>query len=509
MTMLDSNQIQGNISMQDFYQGFGLVDYPFNVYTAENESKYAPKIFVHPLNYDSIKDSFDGNRSIIIRGNRGTGKTALINDLQQTSTTNDYLVCAIDDYSSLNIQPNNSEYYKLLITNIVTTLFYRLFDEPKRLKKVNREDRLLLSYLLSEYTNQITKAELTRKIEAIQLSGAQRFFKNRINFFRAVFNYGLTAALNILNDVIRNYYAGLPPVEKSTIREIAPEFNISAETDFNSASASYDMLLQTCIVVQKLGYNRIVIFFDKFDEDSRMENNAEIISEFVSPLLTDNKLLESSNFQIVISIWEVPFGRILSTVRTQKHYCPVLSWPVSKLVDALNQRISVFSDNKILSYTDMFALDVDEESTKEIFYLSNGNPRDLWHIFDHIFQAQYALDPTSKKLTTEAIKRGLNDFVLNFNFYEYYPKKPKAKANTMDIYSYIKHLLKLPEERFTKNQLNELAGTGNSTSNYVVGMENIGLVINTKEKLHGGILYCINDPKVVYAIKNGLDISRR
>ena len=67
-------------SMKDFYVSIGLKDYPFNVYTAENETGYAADIFVHPLNYDSIKSSFDGNRSIVIRGNRGTGKTALLND---------------------------------------------------------------------------------------------------------------------------------------------------------------------------------------------------------------------------------------------------------------------------------------------------------------------------------------------------------------------------------------------------------------------------------------------
>ena len=79
----------------------------------------------------------------------------------------------------------------------------------------------------------------------------------------------------------------------------------------------------------------------------------------------------------------------------------------------------------------------------------------------------------------------------------------------MDVYSYIKHLLKLNNEKFTKNQLNSLANTGSSTSNYVVGMENIGLVVNASEKVNGGVLYRINDPKVVYAMKHNLDISRR
>ena len=39
-------------------------------------------------------------------------------------------------------------------------------------------------------------------------------------------------------------------------------------------------------------------------------------------------------------------------------------------------------------------------------------------------------------------------------------------------------------------------------------MEAIGLVVNTKEKLNAGVVYRINDPKVVYAIRSKLDISK-
>lgn len=239
-----------------------------------------------------------------------------------------------------------------------------------------------------------------------------------------------------------------------------------------------------------------------------MENNAEIISEFISPLLTDNKLLENPSIQIVVSVWEVPFSRLTSIVRTQKHYCPQLNWTIEKLSDALNRRISVFSHGEISNYRNMFSSNVDENCFNSIFELSNGNPRDLWHIFDHIFHSQYEIDPLSTKLSSEAVMNGLTNFVMNFNFYEYYPRKSNAKANTMDVYSYIKHLLKLSDKKFTKNQLNALAQTGSSTNNYVIGMENIGLIAKTSEKLNGGVLYQIKDPKVIYAIQNGLDISR-
>jgi hypothetical protein len=315
--------------------------------------------------------------------------------------------------------------------------------------------------------------------------------------------------LNIVNDVVRNHFGDLPPIQESQIRSIIPELNTELDTEFNKANASYSLLTRICAIINKLGYDRIIVFFDKFDEDSRMENNAEIIAGFFAPLLTDNKLLENTHIQVIVSVWEVPFSKILTQFRSQKHYCPLLTWTDVKLIDALNRRLSVFSDGAIKEFTSLFADDVSDVSIKEIFALANGNPRDLWHIFNSIFQAQYADDPEKQTLSYQAVETGLKNFVINFNFYEYYPKSPRAKSSSMDVYSYIKHLLKLESERFTKNQLNTLAKTGSSTSNYVVGMENIGLVINTSEKESGGVVYEINDPKVVYAMKHNLDISRR
>ena len=93
----------------DFLKNIGLVNYPFNLYTAENEQEYADKLFVR------IKSSFEGHRSIIVRGNRGIGKTVLLLDLQRGANSKAHFVCMIDDYSMLNIEPQIEEYYNLII----------------------------------------------------------------------------------------------------------------------------------------------------------------------------------------------------------------------------------------------------------------------------------------------------------------------------------------------------------------------------------------------------------
>ena len=78
----------------------------------------------------------------------------------------------------------------------------------------------------------------------------------------------------------------------------------------------------------------------------------------------------------------------------------------------------------------------------------------------------------------------------------------------MDIYRYINHLLKLPDIEFTSNQLNSYAGTGSSTNNYISSMQAMGLIVRTDAKIGTGVVYRINDPKVIYAIHTGLKIVR-
>jgi hypothetical protein len=155
----------------------------------------------------------------------------------------------------------------------------------------------------------------------------------------------------------------------------------------------------------------------------------------------------------------------------------------------------------------MILSDCTADGIELIIEMCNRNPRDLWHILDKCFREQFSIDPL-KPIGNQAISMGIRKFVTAFNYYEYYPKKPSARANSMDVYAYIKHLAKLDSSKFTKDRLNEQAGTGSSTNNYVVAMENMGLVKKTSEKAQGGaVIYEICDPKVVYAMSQNISFG--
>ena len=301
----------------------------------------------------------------------------------------------------------------------------------------------------------------------------------------------------------------LPIIETNSAIGILPQVKVNVDTSFKDIDTSFSLLTRICQLIKRIGFSNVVVMVDKIDEDSRFKNDGEQISTFIKPLLTDNKLLLCPDLQIAISLWSIPFDNLKSDIRTQKFYCPVLQWHRDDLIRAFNQRVKVYScEHTARKFHEFFADDISPEDIKQLLVLANHNPRDLWHIFNALFHKQYAIDPNASVFTKEALIGALADFVTDFNYFEYYPRKKNARRDSMDIYRYINHLLKLPDAVFTANQLNSYAGTGSSTNNFIGSMQGMGLIVRTDSKIGTGIVYQISDPKVIYAIHKGLRIAR-
>ncbi|GIP02627.1 hypothetical protein J28TS4_10340 [Paenibacillus lautus] len=496
-------------SFKDLYSRFGLIEYPFTVYTTENEKDKLEQLFIQPSVYAPIIESFNHDRTMMLIGNRGTGKTALLYDLLRKENTETTLLCSIDNFSDLPTKVELRDFYTLILKGLTSSVFLNLANRKKRLNRLGSEDRLLLSYLLQNYLENVTKRNLRDKIEQVQTRKVVRGLKKGYNYIRFTLNYGATAATNFISDTITSHFSKLPPlIQEGKVKEFFPELSTGIDDGFLDMDSTYYLIERFIDMIKKMGFKKIIIALDKLDEDPRFENDAEGISQFIKPVVTDNKLLLNQEIQLIVSVWAVPFSLLRDTVRTQKHYCPEITWNNSDLIEALNQRLKTYSSNKFNNFMQMFEPNIDEGLIEELFKLANSNPRDLWHVINRIFEAQYEINSEASHLSEEAIIKGFENFVLKFNFYEYYPRKLNARANTMDIYSFVAHLQKLQGSIFTKNQLNEYAGTGSSTNNYVVSMEQMGLIKKDGQK-SGAVTYKINDPKVIFAINNGLRIERR
>lgn len=495
-------------SFTSFYQEIGFIDYPFRDKTAERED--TSKLFVRPLNYSTLEDLFYRKSTTIINGDRGTGKTIMLDDLK-TKVNDNRFISLIINYESIRLENNILDFYSLILKNVAKNILIYLADNKTILKNLSKEDKILLSFLIFKYSDDMTDLQLTSKIENIQLNRTKKiinYLSKPITFF---LNYFGTAITNYNNDKLTHIFGNyLPNIDSNSVRNIFPDIKFGIDDNFKTVEISYNLFNKSMELFTRILNQPPIVFLDKLDEDTRLENDADQIATFIKDLLCDSNLLLNSNIQLLISVWKIPFFNLETIFRRSKHFVYDITWDRDQLITVLNQRLFVYSNKKINNYETLFSADVDYDLVSDIFILSNSNPRDLWGLLDKIFNAQYDLDDDSKIICKRAVEIGIQKFVKTFSFYEYYPKKKNAQKNSNDVYSYINHLLKLDHtDEFTNNELRNQANTGGSTSNYITGMLGIGLVTKTDKKRDGGaVIYKINDPKVSYAIFHDLEITR-
>lgn len=490
------------MTFEDYYKALGFDSYPFSIYNSEGEIDKAESLYHHPSNYSLIKEAIS-NSSIIIIGERGTGKTALNLDLRRALKDNNTLLVTIDEFSGLSEQYTPEQLYTFLTESIALAFFTHMSSKPTAFWSYNKNERIDLSLYLHKFVRASSKNQLTEKIKSLQNGLLKKIWLKMYNSSRVVLNYGLKAATKAVSDSLTKHFSSLPEFDVGNA-EYFQQLESEVDESFTLDQRSFYYLNKLCKLVLKSKISDIVIIMDRIDDDKRFKNDADPISKYIEPIASDNQIMINPLFKLVLFSWSTPFNFIKSNVRTQKLVLQSLSWNNETLQATADKRLKIFSNNKLNSIDSLFEAGC---NLAQLFEMSNENPRDLWHLLDKSFKAQFTLD-ASKKITNEAIMQGIKEFVTTFNYYEYYPRKSNARSNTMDVYSYIKRLLKLDSSEFTKDKLNTLAGTGGSTNNYVTAMENLGLIKNTSIKSQGGgVIYMIKDPKIRYALEHNLIIE--
>lgn len=494
-------------SFESFFKSFGFQEYPFAIFSAEGERKKLHQLFVRPAIYSPLVDTFTARSSVIIAGERGTGKTALVYELMRNADSS-ALYVYVEDFSELAVGHDQVGLYKFLLDNLAEAIFKKIAENPWKMWSKSKDEKLLLSYLLKFHVSDVSASRIEDRIRKIQVAFPKRAAIWTYNRFRGILNYSATAAINVSSDIVQKHFPGLPALDNTGYRDYFPALQADRVDAVELAKANFALLTRATELCHSFGLNGVVFVLDKVDEEPRLENDAANIASFLQVLLTDNKLLLHAGVQFLIACWSIPLEKLKSKVRFQKLSLQRVMWQEAQLCDVLNQRLTTFSAGVVRKFSDLF----DHEGERvflEVMPLANGNPRDLWHLMDSIFKKQYEIDSEAEKLSDQACYEGARKFVSDFNFYEYYPRVSGARSSTMDVYSYIAHLLKLSAPKFTKNQMSEQARTGSSTNNYVVAMENMGLIGKSDEKGEGGaVVYVVRDPKVTFARENGITIQR-
>lgn len=495
------------MEFSSFCEKLGFTKYPFSTFTSENEKSEIEHIFVKPDIQHPLETAFNQGASLIISGDRGTGKTALLHEISK-NRDDKKLVVNIENYETLNKNYTKTELYKFLISRFSEEAIPYIAKHDRLGLKLSKDDKLLLSYLVKHHLQNFSKIRIEERLKEIQIGLWKRIATGLWSIIRHPANYATNAGVTFVSDLIKRNAPWIVDVDNQRFVEYFREIKHSFEQDFSESEISLNLLRKACGVLKKVGASQVIFIIDKIDEDGRLDSDAEEIAAFAKPILSDTKHFTSEEFKLAVGIWIIPFIQIKDDIRTQKIVTKQITWTSAGLESALNKRLSHFSKGKVKDYRGLF----DEKTTSneiiEIFELSNGNPRDLWHILDKIINAQFSQDPSLGRISSKAIHKGKIDFVEQFNYYEYYPKKVRSNARSRDIYSYIALLGRLQEPTFTVNGLKTQSGAGSSAQNFVTQMQNMGLIKRLEIKKERGTVYAVRDPKITYAIKNKISIRK-
>lgn len=244
------------MEFSQFYKAFGLKEYPFNMFTTEDEKKAQKdeKLFVEPINYSLIKDAYKDSRTVMMSGNRGTGKTAIVYDLIRNAPRKS-LICYIDDFSNINLSSKLEEFYEVIANNLINILIEESVPLQKSISMLSKEDKILLSFLVNKFLSATTRERINARIEKIQLSKFKRVCKKYVNFIRFLLNYGLTAAAKMFNNAISNHFYMLPEISESQIKNILPEIDFSVENNFINVETSFSFINQICKLIHNVGFD--------------------------------------------------------------------------------------------------------------------------------------------------------------------------------------------------------------------------------------------------------------
>ncbi|WP_454915115.1 P-loop ATPase, Sll1717 family [Xanthobacter sediminis] len=340
-----------SISFSEFYEGFGFSAYPFNSFTAENEKEQQPDLFTLTKLYSPLSEAFKAGQTMILSGDRGTGKTSITYDFVRRAES-DQLICQIDDFSSLEKDFSDVDFYKFILSSMVNNFFSNVTNFRHANKKLTDDEKILLTYYYIHFASDSTRGLAQRTARKIQISLVKRLGIKLYNFFRNPFNIAVNVGVTILSDIVARSAGSTTVTAK--VSEYFPEISAGIESKFPKSDDTLEAVRRFADLAFKIGYKKIVIILDKIDEDARLENAAEEIADFVEPILTNNKFLLDEHCQVVVSIWVVPLNFLKDKVRTQKIYSPEIRWEHDDLKRVYERRVKVFSNSLAADFDNTF-----------------------------------------------------------------------------------------------------------------------------------------------------------
>lgn len=484
----------------ELFSNMGFERNPFSKFSAEDERAYLKEIYVTPRFYQTLIEELVEGNSRYLLGERGVGKSALMFYLIEDLKNKGIYPILIDEYDGTPLKNNGYELLRLVERSIITKLGVELLCNKSKIKKLTKDDREKLAFLINVFFENISKNKVKELYEEISGEKKENIFKRICNHFliRPI-NIILSGASNVAGVTVSKAL-GLPIINNNVVYfQFIPELLENGDSKEYSKMNYKDIkviLRETAVLIEKLGYKKLIVFFDKLDEYTKLKSQIDLIVDFIEPLTTDTSLIYSQEFGFEFLLWNKLKEKMKEKqVRFDKARPIDIDWSKDELEKILSRRLSFFSGHKV-KVEDVFE---DSNKLNKVIELANGSPRQLTMLFARIYEEQSKIDGNVKKFSDEAVQQGMNGFCQNFEYELFYPK--------LTIKDVVNRILKVGKMEFIIRDLaNATKKSTPTATNWVRTMQNVGFVEEIEGEISGKAkVYRVIEPKIRYMLEYGLN----
>ncbi len=484
----------------ELFSNMGFEKNPFSKFSAEDERDYLKEIYVTPRFYQTLIEELVEGNSRYLLGERGVGKSALMFYLMEDLKSKGIYPILIDEYDEIPIKNNGYELLFLVERSIITQLGVELLCNKTKIKKLAKDDREKLAFLINVFFKNISKNRVKELYEEISGEKKKNIFKRICNHFliRPI-NIILSGASNVAGVTVSKAL-GLPIIDNNVVY-----FQFISELIENGNPKEYskmsykdikEILRETAVLIEKLGYKKLIVFFDKLDEYKELKSQIDLIVDFIEALTTDTSLIYSQEFGFEFLLWNKLKEKMKEKqVRFDKARPIDIDWSKDELEKILSRRLSFFSEHKV-KVEDFFE---DSKKLNKAIELANGSPRQLTMLLARIYDEQSEIDGNVKKFSNEAVQQGMNGFCQHFEYELFYPK--------LTIKDVVNRILKVGKMEFFISDLASATKKSIPTAtNWVRAMKNVGFVEEIEGEISGKAkVYRVIEPKIRYMLEYGLN----
>ena len=488
--------------MTELYQSLKLKQNPFSKFSAEEELEYLSKIYVSPKYFNTLFSDLKSGSSRFIIGSRGSGKTALLNQLMDNLRSENVYVHFFDEYDGIPIKSNGTHFLYRVIQTLVTDFCFNLSQNRRSLKKLSSFEKEKLSFFVSQFFKTLSRREYEERNNAVKKFKTKNFFKKIFNqVFNSPINFLLSGAVQLIGDTVSSSL-GLPSNKTTeTYKNYLTKFKIETPSQTLSVD-DFDykdlkgILTDLAEIIKKSGYINVTVLFDKIDEYKELHASISHVSDFVQELLSDTKLLMTNNLSLTFSLWDEVRNELASRgIRFDKFTPKDVTWTGVEILQILNQRITYFGSQS----SDIKSLLETPEQLSELIVMTNFSPRDMLHLFGAIYDEQAQINSNAVKFSSQSVDNGKMKFCKEYEYYALFPSKKNTKE---DIFRNINRILKNGKTVFRANDLiASLKVSAPSANAYIKVMADLNLIKMTAQQY----VYEVSDPKLIFLINNGIN----